>query len=148
MKDNFRNIDLDDLDIMDLDEEDAVYTDIDFETPEEEASEEDFAETDERMAELDEEFMEEEPYVVPVVEDLDIDEIPDETMQEYDDAEEAFERADSKGEDDGDEKAGFFAGFLDRLIHMDTMDKVIAALGGIVVVLAVEALCFFSSYRA
>ena len=31
MKDNFRNIDLDDLDIMDLDEEDAVYTDIDFE---------------------------------------------------------------------------------------------------------------------
>lgn len=148
MKDNFRNIDLDDLDIMDLDEEDAVYTDIDFETPEEEASEEDFAETDERMAELDEEFMEEEPYVVPVVEDLDIDEIPDETMQEYDDAEEAFERADSKGEDDGDEKAGFFAGFLDRLIHMDTMDKVIAALGGIVVVLAVVALCVFSSYRA
>lgn len=148
MKDKFNNMDFDDLDIMDLDEEDAVYADIDLDMPEEEVPEEDSEEVDARMAELDEEFLGEEPYVVPVVEEIEeIEEIPEDDIEEYDDAEEAFERGDSDREDDGEEKVGFFAGFLDRLVHMDTMDKVIVSLGGIVLVLAVVALCVFSSYR-
>lgn len=144
MKKNFNNIELDDLDIMDLDEEDAVYAEIDLEVPVESLDEEE--EMDAKMAALDEEFMDDAPFVVPV-ETVDLDEEPEELMEEYDDSEEAFERH-SKTDDDDDERNGFLAAFVDRLVHMDTMDKVIAGLGILVLVLAIVALGVFTSYRA
>ncbi len=133
---NMPNLD-DDLDILDLDEEEVTYNEIDEEMTDEE--------------DLDGEFMEEEPYVVPVTEDMFLDEagLDDdgaELVQEYDEAEEAFERAKPKKKKG--EEAGFMAGLLYRLVHMDTMDKVIMALGCVVLVLAIVAVSVFSSYRA
>ncbi len=156
MKKDYRNIDLDNMEIMDLDEEDAVYADIDIETPIEDLDADidgdDYAaeEVDVRMAELDEEFMQEEPYVVPVDVDIEADEMPEDNIEEYDDSEEAFERSKpvEKDEEEDGEKIGFFAGFMDRLIHMDTMDRIIAGLGVVVLVLAIVALGVFSAYRA
>ncbi len=158
MKKDYRNTDLDDMEIMDLDEEDAVYADIDVEMPIEELEtdidEDDYdydaEEVDVKMAALDEEFMQEDPYVVPVVADVETDEAPEEIIEEYDDSEEAFERSkpSEKDEEEDEEKVGFFAGFVDRLVHMDTMDRIIAGLGVVVLVLAIVALGVFSAYRA
>ena len=162
MKKEMNNINLDDdLDIMDLDEEEIVYGNIDKEMAEdmpeeafEEARPEELEmeapeEADVEIADLDAEFMAEEPYVVPQMEEVDLEDTTEEAAQEYDEAEEAFERADSrkKKESDDEEKAGFMAGLLDRLIHMDTMDKIIASLGCVVLVLAIVALSIFSAYR-
>ena len=163
MKKEMNNINLDDdLDIMDLDEEEIVYGNIDKEMAEdmpeeafEEARPEELEmeapeEADVEIADLDAEFMAEEPYVVPQMEEVDLEDTTEEAAQEYDEAEEAFERADSrkKKESDDEEKAGFMAGLLDRLIHMDTMDKIIASLGCVVLVLAIVALSIFSAYRS
>lgn len=154
MKKEFNNINLDDdLDIMDLDEEEIVYGEIDEEIPEEELlveelEEEVLADETDGEEDLDVEFLEEEPYVVPIVEEIDLDEGAEEVAQEYDESEEAFERTDSRKDRDEGGKAGFMAGLLDRLIHMDTMDKIIVSLGCVVLVLAIVALSIFSSYHA
>ena len=132
-----------DLDIMDLDEEEVIYNKID----EDEVLDEEMVDAEG----LDEEFMTEEPYVVPVTEDMFLDE-PDmedstaEIAQEYDESEEAFERAQPKKKKE--ESAGFMFGLLSRFLHMDTMDKIIMALGCVVLVLAIVAVSVFSSYRA
>lgn len=133
---NMTNLD-DDLDVLDLDEEEVTYNEIDEEVLDEE--------------DLDGEFMEEEPYVVPVTEDMffdetDLDDADTNVAQEYDEAEEAFERVKPKKRDG--EGTGFMAGLLYRLVHMDTMDRIIMALGCVVLVLAIVAVSVFSSYRA
>ncbi len=131
MKREFENLDLDDLDILDLDEEETAYADIDAGGTE---------------GDLDEEFMMEEPYVVPVEADFEADEAPEDIIEEYDDAEEAF--GNSKPPKEEREKAVAGAGFFSRLVHMDTMDKLIAGVGCFVVVLAIAALALFMSYRS
>lgn len=139
---NMPNLD-EDLDIMDLDEEEVAYNEID---------EEDFVNEEAAESEgLDEEFMAEEPYVVPVTEDMfsgepDLDDDKAEMVQEYDESEEAFERAEP--EKKSGERVGFMSGLLSRFLHMDTMDKVIMALGCVVLVLAIIAVSVFTSYRA
>ena len=128
---------------MDLDEEEVIYNKID----EDEVLDEETVDAEG----LDEEFMTEEPYVVPVTEDMFLDE-PDmedstaEIAQEYDESEEAFERVQPKKKKE--ESAGFMSGLLSRFLHMDTMDKIIMALGCVVLVLAIVAVSVFSSYRA
>ena len=141
MKKMFDSTNLDDdLDIMDLDEEDISYGN-NIEKDELEGA--DIKEEDG----LDEEFVAEEPYVVPVsLEEIEPDKKTPEVAEEYDDAEEAFERKNSKKE--REEKAGFMVGLFGRLAHMDTMDKIIVSLGCIVLVLAIVALSIFSSYRS
>ena len=141
MKKMFDSTNLDDdLDIMDLDEEDISYGN-NIEKDELEGA--DIKEEDG----LDEEFVAEEPYVVPVsLEEIEPDKKTPEVAEEYDDAEEAFERKNSKKE--REKKAGFMVGLFGRLAHMDTMDKIIVSLGCIVLVLAIVALSIFSSYRS
>lgn len=141
---NTPNLD-DDLEIMDLDEEEVTYNEID----EEDFSDDKSDDTDD----LEEEFMEEEPYVVPITDDMifdeaDVDDGPAEMVQEYDETEEAFERAEPKKKEVKGEKTGFMAGLFARFLHMDAMDKVIMALGCVVLVLAIVAVSVFSSYRA
>ena len=129
-------MDFDDLEIMDLDEDDVVEV-MDMDIDEEGVLEQEVEEASETV----EEFEEEEPYVVPVVEEKDA------SLEEYDEAEEAFGSAKSTNEDD--QEAGVFAGgFINRLLHMDTMDKIIAGLGIVVLVLAIVAVGFFISVRS
>lgn len=135
---NTPNLD-DDLEIMDLDEEEITYNEID---------EDDLLDDETEYA--DEEFMVEEPYVVPITADVAMEDadISDSPVQEYDEAEEAFERVEPIKREKRGEKAGFMAGLFSRFLHMDTMDKVIMALGCFVLILAIVAVSVFSSYRA
>ena len=122
MKKEFEDLD---LDILDLDEEEIVYADINNGEPTES---------------VDEELIAEEPYVVPVALDLEPEEAPEDMIEEYDDAEEAF--GNSKPPKQNKEKA--VAG---GLVHMSAMDKIIAGLGCLVLVLAIVALGVFMSFR-
>ena len=131
MKREFENLDLDDLDILDLDEEETVYADI---------------ENGEPTGDLEDEFSMEEPYVVPVEAGFEADGATEEIIEEYDDAEEAF--GNSKPPREDKEKAVAGGGFIGKLVHMDTMDKIIAGLGCFVLVLAIVALSIFMSYRS
>lgn len=146
MKEDNKNVDLDDLDIMDLDEQDAVYADIDLEVPMEDLDAEEMP--DVKMAALEEEVFEDTvPYVVPLE---DIPQKPEKhqvSIEEYDDADEAFERSKPSKDEEDEEGAGFIAGFGYRLGHMDIMDKVIAGMGILVLVLAIVALAVFGAYR-
>ena len=129
-------MDFDELEIMDLDEDDAIEVmdvDIDEET----------IDLEQEIEEEPEEFEElevEDPYVVPVVE------VKDTALEEYDEAEEAF--GSTKSNEDDDEQGGFAVGFINRLLHMDTMDKIIAGLGLVVLILAIVAVGFFVSLRS
>lgn len=126
MKNDFNNINLDEeLDILDLDEEEIVQDSID--------------------EEYEEEFVMEEPYVIPVTEDMILEESADE-LDEYDEAEEAFERVDPVVNEA--EKTGLMAGLAARIRNLDTMDKVIVSLGCIVLVMAIVALGIFSVYQS
>ena len=143
MKKDYNNLGLDDLDIMDLDEEDMAGSDIDTEEITESAEEM----YDEPGDDL-EEFVMEEPYVVPIVEEFGNQDETEELIEEYDDSEEAFGGA--KPEKESRDKGAVvpMGGFMDRLIHMDAMDKIIAGLGCVVLVLAIVALGVFMTYRA
>ena len=121
-------MDFDELEIMDLDEEV-----VDLEPEIEEASEE--------FEELGE-FEMEEPYVVPIVEEKEM------SLEEYDEAEEAFGSTKSNKEEEKDDAGVFAGGFINRLLHMDTMDKIIAGLGLVVLVLAIVAVGFFVGMRS
>ena len=136
MKKECDKVDFDELEIMDLDEDDAIEVmdvDIDEET----------IDLEQEIEEEPEEFEElevEDPYVVPVVE------VKDAALEEYDEAEEAF--GSTKSNKDDDEQGGFAVGFINRLLHMDTMDKIIAGLGLVVLILAIVAVGFFVSLRS
>ncbi len=130
MKREFDNLDLDDLDILDLDEEETVCADI---------------ETGDLNGEPDEELMVEEPYVVPMAAGFEPEEASEDFMEEYDDAEEAF--GNSKPPKENNKKAVAGGGFLSKLVHMDTMDKIIAGVGCFVLVVAIVALAVFMSSR-
>ena len=134
MKNDFNNVNLDEeLDILDLDEEEIVQDNIDEEYDEE------------YEEEYEEEFVMEEPYVIPVTEDLILEDSADE-LDEYDEAEEAFERVDPEMNEA--EKSGFVTGFGARIRNLDTMDKIIISLGCIVLVMAIVALGIFSVYQS
>lgn len=142
--------DLDDLDIMDLDVEEDVYTDIDANTDTNiDANTDTNSNINSDTEDTEDTWMEpmqEEPYVVLDASIGGKQENSEETIEEYDDAEEAFQ--DSKSQKDRkDGEKGFLAYFIDRLIHMETMDKIIAGLGCVVVILAIVALTFFMSHR-
>ena len=146
MKKEYQDVDFDELEIMDLDEEDVTQvadTDIDIEEVD---LEEETLVQEQAMEDASEEFQElldaEEPYVVPIVETEKAQK--EASLEEYDDAEEAFGSTKSPKEDDG----AFAGGFIERLLHMDTMDKIIAGLGLVVLVLACVALGFFLTFRS
>ena len=141
MKKEYGKVDFDELEIMDLDEDDAIQAvDVDIETetlvlePEIEEGPEEF----EELKELETEA----PYVVPVVEEKEL------VLEEYDEAEEAFGNTKSKKVDSDNESGAFIGGFVERLLHMDIMDKVIAGLGIVVLVLAIVAVVFFVTMRS
>ena len=145
MKD-YNNLGLDDLDIMDLDEDETGVLDIDDTDIEETGSE--TTDSDEMTVEDSEEFIMEEPYVVPVVENFDEQDDAEDFIEEYDDSEEAFGGSKPDKEEKDKKAAVPMGGFLERLIHMDTMDKIIAGLGCVVLVMAIVALSIFMSYRS
>ena len=133
MKD-YNNMGLDDLDIVDLDDEDTVGANA--------------GEKAEIMENDSEEFVVEEPFVVPVENVIEDQNDTEEFIEEYDEADEAFGSAKPRREESDKEKVVPTGGFVDRLIHMDVMDKLIAGLGCLVLVLAIVALGIFMSYRA
>ena len=133
MKD-YNNMGLDDLDIVDLDDEDTVGANA--------------GEKAEIMENDSEEFVVEEPFVVPVENVIEDQNDTEEFIEEYDEADEAFGSAKPRREESDKEKVVPTGGFIDRLIHMDVMDKLIAGLGCLVLVLAIVALGIFMSYRA
>lgn len=145
----------DDLDVLDLDEEDTEYEETDNEEYYEAESEEEYIEeyaeeeyTEETDGNIgDEEFMEEEPYVVPVTEEMYAmeEDMSSEMAEEYDEAEEAFERGEhTKGKR---EERGAMPSIFSRIAQMETMDKIIMSLGCVVLLLAIVAVSVFMSYR-
>lgn len=170
MSKEINNINLDDdLEIMDLDDEDIVYEDIDGDTEgfEEEAFEEEAFEEEAFEEETLEEVCEDEVCEGEVYESEeyaegeyadDVEEMAEEDLdsqdfaEEYDDSDEAFgsvfaskgqKNKKKKENDDKEDKPGF----LDRFIHMDTMDKVIMSLGCLVLALAIVVVSEFASYK-